>query len=78
MPIHLLGVSHTNAQSSPSGKPETDVQRTYVDRLIRVIRDVGAEYVAEEYSEEAERDSKRLTLTPRVAGRSCYGTTGNA
>lgn len=34
---------------------------------MRVIRDVGAEYVAEEYSEEAEKDSKRLTLTPRVA-----------
>jgi len=67
MPIHLLGASHTNAQSSPSGKPETDVQRNYVDTLTRIIRDVGGEYVAEEYSEEAEKESNRLSLTPRVA-----------
>jgi hypothetical protein len=68
MVIHLIGVSHTHAQSSPSGKPETAIQRNYVDTLAKIIRDVRAEYVAEEYSEEAEKESKRLSLTPRVAG----------
>lgn len=67
MPIHLIGAHHTNAQSSPSGKPETDVQRCYADTLATVIREVGAQWVAEEYSKEAEEESKRLSLTPRIA-----------
>ena len=67
MPIHLIGAHHTHAQSSPSGKPETDVQSNYADILTSVIRDVGAAHVAEEYSEEAETETKRLSLTPTVA-----------
>jgi hypothetical protein len=67
MPIHLIGAHHTNAQSSPSGKPETDVQTNYTEILATVIREVRAQWVAEEYSEEAEKESKRLSLTPRVA-----------
>jgi hypothetical protein len=67
MPIHLIGAHHTNAQSSRSGKPETDVQRNYADTLATVIREVGAQWVAEEYSNEAEEESKRLSLTPRIA-----------
>jgi hypothetical protein len=67
MAIHLIGVNHTHAQSSPSGEPETAIQRNYVDTLAKIIRDINAKYVAEEYSEEAEKDSERLSLTPRVA-----------
>jgi hypothetical protein len=47
--------------------PQDDIQKTYVETLTKVIRDVGAEYVAEEYSKEAEEQTKRLSLTPKVA-----------
>ena len=67
MPIHLIGVHHTNAQSSQSGHAETDTQRSYVDMLAKIVREVGAEWVAEEYSKEAEEESERLSLTPGVA-----------
>ena len=42
MPIHLIGAHHTNAQSSPSGEPETDVQTNYTEILATVIREVRA------------------------------------
>lgn len=66
MPIHLISANHTTAQSSPSGEPETDVQRNYADALTALIRRVGAQWVAEEYSEEAETESGRLSLTPKI------------
>jgi hypothetical protein len=67
MPIHLVSANHTTAQSSPSGKPENDVQRNYADTLAALIQKAGAQWVAEEYSAEAEEESKRLSLTPRIA-----------
>ena len=67
MPIHLISANHTTAQSSPSGEPETNVQRNYADTLAALIRKVGAQWVAEEYSEEAEEESGRLSLTPKIA-----------
>lgn len=67
MPVHLIGVNHTSAQSSPHGIPHTEVQECYVATLTKTIRDVGAEFVAEEYSEEAEQRTQRQSLTPRVA-----------
>jgi hypothetical protein len=35
--------------------------------LAKIVRDVGADWVAEEYSKEAEEESKRLSLTRGVA-----------
>ena len=67
MPIHLIGVNHTTAQSSPDGNPQTEDQKAYIEVLTNVIREVGATYVAEEYSEEAEAETGRLSLTPKVA-----------
>ena len=67
MPIHLIGVNHTTAQSSTDGTPQTEDQKCYVAALTKAIRDVGAEYVTEEYSEEAEQMTKRQSLTPTVA-----------
>src|SRR5215469_2627643 len=67
MPIYLIGVNHTTAQSSKDGTPQGDVQKAYVETLAKAIRDVNAEYVAEEYSEEAQAQTERLSLTPKVA-----------
>lgn len=47
--------------------PQSEDQKNYVESLAKAIRDVGAEYVADEYSEEAEQMTKRLSLTPKVA-----------
>lgn len=68
MPIHLIGVNHTTAQSSPDGTPQTEDQKCYVAALTKTIIDVDAEYVAEEYSKEAEQQNNRLSLTPKIAG----------
>jgi hypothetical protein len=67
MAIYLIGVNHTIAQSSPDGRPQDEVQKAYVETLARVIQEVSAEYVAEEYSEEAEKTAKRMSLSPKVA-----------
>ena len=67
MPIHLIGVNHTIAQSSTDGTPSTEDQKCYVATLTKAVHDLGAEFVAEEYSEEAEQLTKRQSLTPKVA-----------
>jgi hypothetical protein len=67
MSIYLIGVNHTTAQSSTDGTPQSEDQKNYVESLTKAIRNVGAEYVAEEYSEEAEQMTKRLSLTLKVA-----------
>lgn len=64
--IYLIGVNH-EAQSSTDGIPQTDIQKEYVEVLKRVIREVGAECVAEEYSTETEERTKRFSLTSKVA-----------
>jgi hypothetical protein len=69
MPIHLIGVNHTTAQSSTDGAPQTEDQKHYVAILEKTMRDVRAEYVAEEYSEEAEQLTNRRSLTPKVASQ---------
>jgi hypothetical protein len=67
MSIYLIGVNHTTAQSSTDGTPQSEDQKNYVESLTKAIRNVDAEYVAEEYSEEAEQMTNRLSLTPKVA-----------
>jgi len=47
VPIYLIGVNH-EAQASTDGTPQSDIQKKYVEVLKEVIREVGAECVAEE------------------------------
>ena len=67
--IHLIGLVH-EAQASPSGAPETQAQRVYGDVLRCTILAVGPCLIAEEYSEEVERDNERRSIGKPIASAS--------